>query len=154
MVHHRSSTQADAEPNLEHTMRPILSLVLVSAALSLAACGSTNTAPATGQQLRAFPQGALRGEIEIVSPTAVKLNGRPSTLAAGSRIRNEENRVQTSSTLVGKRFTVNYTFDLTGQVNDVWILNAAEAAKRPWPRTDAEAKAWQFDVNNQRWTPP
>ncbi len=135
-------------------MRPILLLVLVSAALSLAACGSTNTAPATGQQLRAFPQGALRGELEIVSPTAVKLNGRLTTLSAGSRIRDEDNKVMVSGGLVGKRFTVNYTHDLTGQVNDVWILNAAEAAKRPWPRTEAEAKAWQFDVNNQRWTQP
>jgi hypothetical protein len=135
-------------------MRQVLTLALFAAAFTLTACGSTSTAPANGQQLRAFPQGALRGEIEVVSPTAIKLNGRPTTLSAGSRIRNEDNMVQTSSTLVGKRLVVNYTFDLMGQVNDVWILNAAEAAKRPWPRTEVEAKTWQFDVNNQRWTQP
>jgi hypothetical protein len=135
-------------------MRHALTLIFFAATVALTACGSTNSAPATGQQLRAFPQGALRGEIEIVSPTAVKLNGRLTTLSAGSRIRNEDNMVQVSGGMVGKRFTVNYTHDLTGQVNDVWILNAAEAAKRPWPRTELEAKTWQFDVNNQRWTLP
>jgi hypothetical protein len=59
-----------------------------------------------------------------------------------------------SGALVGRRLIVNYTRDLTGQILDVWLLTAAELANRPWPASDAEAKAWSFDVAAQRWTKP
>jgi hypothetical protein len=58
-----------------------------------------------------------------------------------------------SGTLIGQRLVVNYTRELSGLVLDVWILTPAEQAKRPWPTTEAQAKAWAFDPLAQAWSP-
>jgi hypothetical protein len=34
------------------------------------------------------------------------------------------------------------------------LLTPAEAAKKPWPTTPAEASAWQFDAAAQAWSKP
>jgi hypothetical protein len=103
---------------------------------------------------RAFERNALRGELVVTAPPEAKLNGQPVRLSPGSRIRNPLNQIQLSGTVLGQKLLVNYTLDGFGQVHDVWILSAEEAARQPWPKTAAEAQAWVFDPTMQRWSKP
>ena len=110
--------------------------------------------PATAQVLRQFPATALRGELLVTLPPEVTLNRQPARLAPGARIRGMDNMLLTSGAALGQRLLVNYTLDLQGQMLDVWILNPAEAARRPWPRSPQEAAAWQFNPDQQTWSRP
>ncbi|MDQ2779401.1 MAG: hypothetical protein M3Y32_07580 [Pseudomonadota bacterium] len=123
-------------------------LATLAASMALAAL------PAAAQIVRNFPAAALRGEVQIVQPPEILLNGRPARLAPGSRIRGQDNLLQMSGGLVGQRFLANYTLDVNGQILDVWILNAGEQARRPWPTTPAEAARWRFDAASQSWSKP
>jgi hypothetical protein len=107
---------------------------------------------ASAQTTRNFPATALRGSLVVTQPPEILLNGQPAFMSPGSRIRGENNLLQLSSTLVGQKLLVHYTLDPYGLVHDVWILTPAEAARRPWPATPAEAQAWQFDADAQTWT--
>jgi len=109
--------------------------------------------PAAAQMQRNFPANALRGELVIVQPPDVRLNGQAARLAPGARIHGQDNLLKMSGTLIGQRLVVNYTRELSGLVLDVWILTPAEQAKRPWPTTEAQAKAWAFDPLAQAWNP-
>lgn len=42
----------------------------------------------------------------------------------------------------------------TGQLQDVWVLTPDEIARKPWPTTEKEAQAWQFNFYTQTWTKP
>ena len=75
-------------------------------------------------------------------------------LAMGARIRNPQNMVQLSGSLLGQRLKVNYTLDPSGAIRDVWILTDAELAKSPWPATPAQAQSWVFDSTMQTWSKP
>jgi hypothetical protein len=108
--------------------------------------------PAQAQRL--FERTALRGELVVKAPPEALLNGKPVRLAPGSRIRNPQNMVQLSGTLLEQKLLVHYTLDGFGEVQNVWILSEAEAAKQPWPRSAAEAQAWIFDPTLQRWSKP
>ncbi|GAP34868.1 hypothetical protein ABXN37_06825 [Piscinibacter sakaiensis] len=110
--------------------------------------------PAAAQVQRPFPAQALRGEIVVTSPPEITLNGAPARLAPGARIRGEDNMLRLSASLVGQPLRVNYTLDTYGLVRDVWILRPEEQRMRPWPRTPAEAAAWQFDAQTQTWSKP
>lgn len=121
-------------------------------ALAMALSGLHAAAPAQVQ--RNFPATALRGEIVVVSPPEITLNGRPSRLSPGSRIRGQDNMLTMSGAIVGRRLIVNYTTDLGGSVHDVWVLRPEEVRMRPWPRTAAEAAEWIFDPVAQTWSRP
>jgi hypothetical protein len=110
--------------------------------------------PALSQVQRNFPSNALRGELIVTQPPDVLLNGRTARLAPGARIRGEENMLQLSGSLVGQKLVVNYTIEGTGLVKDVWILHAAERARKPWPVNDKEAATWSFSYDAQTWTKP
>jgi hypothetical protein len=109
--------------------------------------------PVTAQVQRNFPADALRGALVVGDAPEITLNGRPARLAPGARIRGQSNMLAMSGSLAGKRLLVNYTFDMNGQVRDVWILTPAEAGRNPWPSTPEEAARWQFDATAQTWTP-
>jgi hypothetical protein len=111
-------------------------------------------APAAAQVQRAFPQSALRGTIVIGEAPEITLNGNPGRLSPGARIRDTNNMTLVPSAVIGGRYVVNYTIDLSGLVKDVWILRPEEAAVRPWPRTREEAAAWSFDPAAQTWSKP
>ena len=110
--------------------------------------------PAAAQMPRNFPATALRGEIAVVQPPELLLNGRPARLSPGARIRDEINLLQVNGILAGRRLVVHYTVDLSGLVSEVWILTPAERARRPWPTTPEQAAAWSFDPVAQVWTQP
>lgn len=105
-------------------------------------------------QARPFPPEALRGELVVTAPPEVLLNQRPQRLAPGARIRDGNNRLVLSGNLAGQRLLVHYTRFPDGQLRDVWLLTAEEAARQPWPRTPAEAAAWRFDPPSQTWSKP
>ncbi|WP_119153879.1 hypothetical protein [Caldimonas tepidiphila] len=109
--------------------------------------------PATAQEQvqRSFPQNALRGQIAVVQPPEITLNGQPARLAPGARIRGRDNLLVMSGAIVGQAFPANYTLDTYGLVMDVWLLRPEEAG-RPWPRTPQEAAALNFDPVAQTWS--
>jgi hypothetical protein len=79
---------------------------------------------------RAFPDTALRGQMTVTQPPEVTLDGQPARLSPGSRIRNVNNTLALSGTLVGQELTVNYTRDGYGLVHEVWILSPHEIAQK------------------------
>jgi hypothetical protein len=108
--------------------------------------------PAMAQ--RNFTQQALRGELVVGAPPEVSLNGKPARLAPGARIRDENNMLHLPATLSGRKFVVFYTFEPGGEILDVWILNAEERARKPWPTTVKEAQTWIFNPFTQSWAKP
>jgi hypothetical protein len=111
-------------------------------------------APASAQVQRVFPQNALRGTVVIGEMPEITLNGRPGRLSPGARIRDTNNMTVVPGAILGARFIVNYTIDLSGLVKDVWVLRPEEIAMRPWPATPGEAAAWSFDPVAQAWSKP
>jgi len=65
-----------------------------------------------------------------------------------------DNMLVLSGAAVNQRLIVNYTLDLQGQLLDVWILSAAELARKPWPTTPQEAASWRFNPDTQVWSKP
>ena len=110
--------------------------------------------PAAAQTQRQFTSKALRGEVVFGTPPEVTLNGKPARLAPGARVRDANNLIQLPASLAGRKAVVNYTLELEGQLLDVWILTAQEAAKQPWPRTLQEAQTWSFSDGGQSWIKP
>ena len=110
--------------------------------------------PAAAQSVRKFTAQTLRGELVVMQPPLVTLNGQAAQLAPGARIRGTDNLVRLSGSLVGQKFIVHYTMDTLGNVMDVWVLTPAEFARQPWPATPAQAAAWSFNPDAQTWTAP
>lgn len=101
-----------------------------------------------------LPPVSLRGELTFGQPPQVQLNDKATTLSPAARIRNAANTLVMSASLMGQTLPVNYTLDArTGQVLDVWLLNAAEAGRR-WPTTLQEAGQWVYDPYTQSWRKP
>jgi len=93
---------------------------------------SAQTAPEFKPGVRSFPAAALRGEMVVVTPPAITLDGKADRLSVGSRIRDADNRLVLSGALVNQTLVVNYLREGGGPVHEVWILNAEEARlKRP-----------------------
>ena len=109
---------------------------------------------AHAQTHRFFPATALRGELVVTQFPDALLNGQPVRLAPGSRIKNENNLWVPPAGLAGQKLIVHYTVESNGLVMDVWVLNSAELANKPWPRTPAESATWQFNPGNQTWSRP
>ena len=99
---------------------------LLSALLLAAASATAQTA------VRQFPPAALRGEMVVVAPPEITLDGKADRLSPGSRIRGTDNLLVMSGALVNQKVVVNYLREPAGNVHEVWILNAEEARlKRP-----------------------
>ena len=120
--------------------------------LAIVLFGAAVSAPVHAQ--RQFPASALRGELVVTAPPELQLNRKPARLAPGARIRGTDGMLILSGALVGQRMLVHYTIDLLGNVQDVWVLTPAEAAKQPWPTTPQEAATWRFSPDSQSWSKP
>lgn len=123
-----------------------LSMALAAAALAVPAL-------ACAQFTRTLPTDSLRGEVTFGQPPEVLLNGQPMRLAPGARIRDAQNMLALSGTLMGQKHKVNYTVDSYGLLFNVWILRADELARR-WPSTPNEAATWTYDPINFAWIKP
>ena len=106
---------------------------------------------AQAQTHRPFPATALRGELQITQFPDARMNGKPARLAPGARIKNEVNLWVPPAGLTGQKLVVHYTVESSGLIMDVWVLNPAELANKPWPTTPAESATWQFNPGNQTW---
>ncbi len=94
-------------------------------------------APASAQDLvRQFPAAAKRGTLEVTQPPNIVINGVPERLSPGARIKNPNNMIVLSGSLMGQALLVNYLRDPQGQVHEVWLLSPAEAQQQ---RTGMEA---------------
>lgn len=100
-----------------------------AAALLVLAAGTALVARA--DDLRSFPDAALRGRLLVANPPAVVLDGQDAQLSIGARIRDRRNLFVTSGTLAdGQQHLVNYLVNGTGQISEVWVLTPEEAAIR------------------------
>jgi hypothetical protein len=97
-----------------------LSLALASPAFQAAA----QFAP------RPFPSKAQRGVMQITQPPEMVLNGQSDRLSPGARIRDANNMLVMSGSLMGQTVLVNFTREPNGMVHEVWILTAEEAAQK------------------------
>jgi len=121
-------------------------------ALPLALAVSCLTAQA--QTHRFFTPQTLRGELVVTQHPDVLLNGKYARLAPGSRIKGDTNLLVQPGAITGQKFIVHYTVENSGLIMDVWLLNPAEIANKPWPTTPAESATWQFNPGNQTWSKP
>jgi hypothetical protein len=80
--------------------------------------------------VRNFPPTALRGKMVVRTPPEITMDGKADRLSPGARIRDASNQFILTEPLVGQPVVVNYLRDNIGQVQQVWILNADEAALR------------------------
>jgi hypothetical protein len=127
--------------------------MLRCALVAFAACSVVATAAAQGFP-RQFPADALRGEMVVLQPPDITLDGKPARLAPGARIRSADNMLLLSGNVGdgGKRL-VHYTVDPHGLVKDVWVLRDDEA-RLLWPRNAQEAAKLRFDDVERRWVKP
>ncbi|HYR25757.1 MAG TPA: hypothetical protein VEQ09_08000 [Aquabacterium sp.] len=121
--------------------------------LALAALAIATPALVSAQAARALPIDSLRGEVEFGQPPEVALNGQAAQLAPGARIRDTNNMLALSGSLVGQKLKVNYTVDQYGLLFNVWILRSDEIAQR-WPKNAEEAATWTFDPITYTWIKP
>ena len=97
-------------------------------ALAIAALAGTLCTTALAQFApRPFPPAAMRGAMVITHPPELVMNGRAERLSPGARIRNANNMLVLSGTLVGQNLLVNFVREPNGMVHEVWILTEAEA---------------------------
>lgn len=109
---------------------------LISALLFLAASTSLVAIPANAQtgemeaKVRQFPKAALRGNMVVLAPPVISMDGKTDRLSVGARIRDVNNHLVLSGPLLNQELVVNYLRDNTGQVHEVWILNSEEAREK------------------------
>jgi hypothetical protein len=81
---------------------------------------------------RPFPQIAKRGTLSMQDYPSIEMDGKERRLSAGAWIKNRNNTIDMPVTLRGREFTVNYTENMQGEIDRVWILSPEEA-KKPAP---------------------
>jgi len=127
---------------------------LLTVTLSATLYATSAVAQIQLQGQRNFPATALRGELRITQPPEALMNGQPARLAPGARIRDTQNMMAMSGALAGLPLLVHYTLDTQGLVQDVWVLNEGERARKPWPSSQSQARQWVFNPAAQTWSRP
>ena len=102
-------------------------LLTLSSALAV-----VHTPPAVAQEMavRQFPIAAKRGTLVVTAPPEVRINGAVERLSPGVRIRGVNNMLLMSGALIGQTFVVNYVREQQGLIQEVWLLNQAEADEK------------------------
>jgi hypothetical protein len=95
--------------------------------LALAAAITLPALPALAAEPRPFPPNAKRGKMAFGYAPDIAVDGKPRQLSPAARIFSDENLTVVPSTLADATFIVNYTEDLNGNINLVWILTPEEA---------------------------
>ena len=78
---------------------------------------------------RDAPKDVKPARMVVKAPPEITINGKPDRLSPGSRIRNTQNLVMLSGSLVGQDLPVVYRRDAAGLVHEAWILTPEEYAK-------------------------
>jgi len=78
---------------------------------------------------RPFPASTKRGTMTPDFFPKIVIDGQARRLAPGARIWNTKNLIVVPSSVRGSDLTVNYTEDMHGDINRVWILSPEEASE-------------------------
>jgi len=78
---------------------------------------------------RPFPLTAKRGTMSPSAHPEIMIDGKLRHLSPGARIWNQKNLIEMPAALRGTNLVVNYTEDMHGQIDRVWILTPDEARK-------------------------
>lgn len=105
-------------------------LLAVMAVATLAPPALAQQSDESKSNVRQFPKLAKRGELVILVPPEVSLDGKVDRLSPGVRIRDANNNLVLSGTLTEQKLPVRYVRDNTGLVHEVWVLNAEEARQK------------------------
>jgi hypothetical protein len=108
----------------------------ILARLTLAACAALaagslilpTAAWAQGIQ-REAPKDVVLGKLVVTAPPEIILDGKLDRLSPGSRIRDLNNMLVLSGSVVGKTLPVVYRRDAAGLVHEAWILTDEEYGK-------------------------
>ena len=101
-----------------------------SACAPLLLCAALTQERAAAQTTgRPIPPNAQRGTLEVTDPPYVLLDGKKERLSPGARIRGTHNMLVMSGAVIGQPLLVRYLREPQGQLHDIWILTAAEAAQ-------------------------
>ncbi|MQA39851.1 hypothetical protein [Rugamonas aquatica] len=79
---------------------------------------------------RPFPAHALRGKMTPGYFPEVSIDGKPRQLSPAARIFNQDNMIEMPAALRGSDIVVNYTVDMNGNIDRIWILTPEEAAQK------------------------
>ena len=109
---------------------PLIAAAALFAPAALLSFSATAQTDQVSPAVRKFPANAWRGELLILTPPEISMNGKPDRLSPGSRIRNAEDFQVLSGTLVNRKLVVNYTRDNMGLVHQVWLLTREEAREK------------------------
>ena len=104
----------------------ILFVPLAALFISTASAQTEDFKPNTRQ----FPKEARRGELVILTAPEIAMDSKPDRLSPAVRIRDINNNLVLSGTLVNQRLVVNYVRDNTGLVHNVWVLNREEIKQK------------------------
>ena len=108
----------------------LLALAASAGLLGLPALAQTDPAAPAKLNIRQFPAKAIRGEMVVLAPPVISMDGKQDRLSVGARIRDVNNNFVLSGPFLNQKLVVNYLRDNTGQVQDVWILNVEEAKEK------------------------
>lgn len=114
----RSAAVIDTFRGMRMRLRPLLTVLALACA----------TLPAFAFD-RPFPQNTKRGTMSPGNYPEIVIDGQLRRLSPGARIWNADNLIEMPAYLRGSDFTVNYTEDMQGAINRVWILNPQEASE-------------------------
>jgi hypothetical protein len=120
-----------------HSMRARLAL---AAFLSLGFFGATAPALSRAQESirREAPKDVVLGQMTVVAPPVIRIDGKDDRLSPGVRIRDLRNMLVLSGSLAGSTVPVVYKRDMTGLVHEVWILTSDEYARLGGAGSDAQ----------------
>ncbi|WP_374582714.1 hypothetical protein [Pseudoduganella sp.] len=82
------------------------------------------------QEPRPFPPNAKRGKMSPGYAPDIYIDGKLRQLSPAARIVSDDNMTITPGSLREKDVVVNYTEDMNGYIDRVWILTREEARLR------------------------
>lgn len=78
---------------------------------------------------RPFPAPTKRGHMSPGAHPEIVIDGKLRRLAPGGRIWNQNNMLEMPAAVRGSDLVVNYTEDIHGEIDRVWILTPEEAGQ-------------------------
>jgi hypothetical protein len=93
--------------------------------------------------VREAPRDVKPGRLMVTAPPEITLNGKPERLSPGSRIRDLNNMLLLSGSIVGKELPVVYKRDSFGLVHEVWVLTPDEYRRIGGDNADGSADGYK-----------
>ena len=112
----------------------------LAALLSFSFLGAAAPTASLAQETirREAPKDVVLGQMTVVAPPVIQIDGKADRLSPGSRIHDLRNMLVLSGSLAGSTVPVVYRRDAAGLVHEVWILSADESSKLGGAGSDAQ----------------